>query len=170
MKHAAVLAAFVVASFTVLIGAGPDPKMLPLLQKVFPGATSFSARDGNPPVFKAFVNEQLAGYVYWTTDIETLERGYDGPIKMLVGLDLKGVITGVNVVEHHEPYGNFSVEPPAFGNQFRGKSIRDPFKPGQDVDAVTRATITITSATRAIKNSSRRVARTYITPPGEGGK
>jgi hypothetical protein len=71
----------------------------------------------------------------------------------------------VVVVEHHEPYGNFSIERPEFAAQFRGKNIRDAFKVGVDVDAVSRATISITSASRAIRNSSRRVARALLSPP-----
>ena len=106
----------------------------------------------------------VAGVAFWTTEIEPLERGYDGPIKMLVGMDTKGILTGVIVVEHHEPYGDFSVEPPEFAAQFKGKSIRDPFKVGADVDAVSRATISITSATRAIRNSARRMATQLLTP------
>ena len=86
---------------------------------------------------------------------------------MLVGMDTKGVLTGVLVVDHHEPYGSFSVEPPEFAAQFKGKSIRDPFRVGEDVDAVSRASITITSATRSIKNSARRVARQLLAPPGK---
>ena len=50
-------------------------------------------------------------------------------------MDTKGVLTGIIVVEHHEPYGNFSVDRPAFAAQFRGKNIRDAFKVGADVDA-----------------------------------
>jgi hypothetical protein len=76
--------------------------------------------------------------VFWTTELEPLERGYDGPIKMLVGMDTSGVLTGVLVTQHHEPYGDFSVDPPQFAAQFKGKSIRDPFKVGADVDAVSR--------------------------------
>jgi len=83
---------------------------------------------------------------------------------MLVGMSTDGVLTGVVVAENHEPYGYFSVEPPEFAAQFKGKSVRDPFKVGADVDAVARATITITSSARAIRNSSRRVARAYIAP------
>jgi transcriptional regulator of nitric oxide reductase len=80
---------------------------------------------------------------------------------MLVGMDLKGILTGIIVVEHHEPYGDFSIDPPEFANQFRGKNILDAFKVGSDVDAVSRATISVTSATRAIRNSSRRIARAF---------
>ncbi len=70
------------------------------------------------------------------------------------------------MVDHNEPYGNFSVDVPAFPAQFRGKNIRDPFKVGADIHAVSRATITVTSAARAIRNGARRVARQLLTPPG----
>jgi Na+-translocating ferredoxin:NAD+ oxidoreductase RnfG subunit len=85
---------------------------------------------------------------------------------MLVGVDTKGILTGVLVVEQHEPYGYFSVDPPKFAAQFKGKDIRDPFKIGGDVDAVSGATITIKSSTQAIRNGARRIARALITPPG----
>jgi NosR/NirI family nitrous oxide reductase transcriptional regulator len=141
------------------------------LKRAFPTARSFSTKQaGPPPHFVAYTGEgnakAIAGYVFWTTELEPLERGYDGPIKMLVGVDTKGILTGVVVTQHNEPYGNFSVEPPRFAAQFKGKDIRDPFKVGSDVDAVSSATITITSASRAIRNSARRIARALIAPPG----
>ena len=148
-----------------------DQKLQAQLKQVFPAASSFSPKDGDPPHFTAYkigpgsAAPELAGFVFWTTELEPLERGYDGPIKMLVGMDTAGVLTGVLVTQHHEPYGNFSVEPPEFAAQFKGKSIRDPFKVGIDVDAVSRATISITSATRAIRNSARRMATRLLAPP-----
>jgi NosR/NirI family nitrous oxide reductase transcriptional regulator len=158
----------------VVVGTGqsvPDAKLQGQLKQLFPASASFTPKGGNPPHFKALgPAQQVLGYAFWTTEIEPLERGYDGPIKMLVGLDTGGVLTGVVVVDHHEPYGSFSVEPPEFAAQFKGKRIGDPFKVGGDVDAVSRATITITSATRAIRNSARRVARQLITPPAEPSK
>ena len=148
-----------------------DSKLQTQLKRVFPNATSFSPKQaGPPPHFIAYTGDgpskTIAGYAFWTTDLEPLERGYDGPIKMLVGMDTKGILTGVLVTEHHEPYGNFSVEPPRFAAQFKGKDIRDPFKVGSDVDAVSSATITITSSSRAIRNSARRIARALLAPPG----
>src|SRR5262249_39340611 len=139
------------------------------LKKVFPNATAFSPKQTSPvPHFIAYAGapgfRMVAGYVFWTTELEPLERGYDGPITMLVGLDLNGKLTGVLVTEHHEPYGYFSVEPARFAQQFKGKDIRDQFKVGADVDAVSRASITINSSTRAIRNSARRVARALLAP------
>ena len=156
--------------FVTLQGAA-EATLQAQLKRVFPSATSFSTKQpGPPPHFIAYTGEAASrttsGYVFWTTDVEPLERGYDGPIKMLVGVDTKGILTGVLVVEDHEPYGYFSVQPPRFGAQFKAKDIRDPFKVGADVDAVSGATITINSATRAIRNGARRIARTLMTPPG----
>jgi NosR/NirI family nitrous oxide reductase transcriptional regulator len=143
------------------------------LQQLFPDAVTFSAKEGSPPHFKAFgpptsgQEPQPIGLAYWTTELEPLERAYDGPIKMLVGMDMTGVLTGVIVTEHREPYGYFSIDLPEFAAQFEVKNIRDRFRVGEDVDAITRATVSVTSASRAVRNSSRRVARAYLTPPAE---
>src|SRR2546423_10706792 len=141
------------------------------LRRVFPAATAFSPKQTRPlPHFIAYTgnsnSQTVAGYVFWTTELEPLERAYDGPIKILVGVDMSAHLTGVLVTEHHEPYGYFSVDPPEFAAQFRGKSIADPFKVGSDVAAVSRASISINSSSRAIRNGSRRVARALLTPPG----
>jgi transcriptional regulator of nitric oxide reductase len=138
------------------------------LKSLFPAATSFSPKRGTPPHYAALGADGKTplGYAFWTTDVDPLERGYDGPIVMLVGMDLKGILSGIIVVEHKEPYGDFSVDPPSFAAQFKNKDIRDPFKLGSDIDAVSRATITMSSAVRAVRNSSRRVARALLTPPG----
>ena len=72
------------------------------------------------------------------------------------GTRLSVGVAGVIVVDHREPYGNFSIEPPAFAAQFKNKNIRDPFRVGADIDAVSTATLSITSATRAIRNGARR--------------
>ena len=142
------------------------------LKRVFPNATSFSPKQPSPvPHYVAYTgnpgSQTVAGYVFWTTELEPLERGYDGPIKILVGMDTTAHLTGVFVAEHHEPYGYFSVDPPEFAQQFKGKDIRDPFKVGGDVAAVSRASISINSSSRAIRNGSRRVARALLTPQGQ---
>jgi NosR/NirI family nitrous oxide reductase transcriptional regulator len=164
---------FIFASGIGLVAAAQDPqadaKLQAQLKQLFPAAVAFSPKEGDTPHFTAFMNDAKGqrapmGFAFWTTELEPLERGYDGPIKMLVGMDTKGVLTGIIVVQHHEPYGSFSVDPPQFAAQFRGKSIRDPFKVGADIDAVTRATISVTSASRAVRNSARRIARDLLTP------
>jgi transcriptional regulator of nitric oxide reductase len=160
------------AVLSVSLAQAPvDAALEAKLKQAFPGAAAFSPKQTTPlPHFVAYTGadkKTIAGYVFWTTELEPYERGYDGPIKMLVGVDLTGHLTGVLVVEHHEPYGNFSVEPPEFARQFKGKSITDPFKVGADVNAVSRATITITSSAKVIRNGSRRLAKALIAPPAK---
>ena len=150
---------------------GVDSKQTAQLRQLFPAASSFSPKGGEPPHFTAFASDSRAGtstpvgFAFWTTELTPLERGYDGPIKILVGMDTAGVLTGVIVVDHHEPYGYFSVDTPEFPAQFKGKSIQDPFRVGGDIDAISRATMTVTSSTRAVRDSARRVARKLLTPP-----
>lgn len=154
-----------------LAGQAPADVLEKRLRKLFPSAASFSAKGGVPPHYKAFApaagggEPAVIGYAFLTTDLEPLEGGYDGPIQMLVGINPTGVLAGVVVTAHREPYGYFSVDPPEFAAQFVNKDVRDPFKVGQDVEAISRATITINSATRAIRNSARRFARAMLAPP-----
>jgi FMN-binding domain len=142
-----------------------------LLQRLFPAAGWFSTEEGDPPHFKVYAADPrknpaapLMGFAFWTADIVPDERGYHGPIFMLVGMNTTGILTGVIVVEDSEPYGDRSVERPAFPAQFKGKSIRAPFRVGGDVDAVSGASISIASATRAIRDSARIIAMKYLTP------
>jgi len=163
--------ASVLAALWVVSSAAQSSVDPALLKRLFPAATSFSPKGGDPPHVKALIADPKTGaqtpigLAFWTTELEPLERGYDGPIKILVGMDMKGVLAGIIVTEHHEPYGNFSIEPPQFAAQFKGKDVRDRYRVGADVDAVSRASITMGSATRAIRNSSRRIARQYLTAP-----
>jgi transcriptional regulator of nitric oxide reductase len=170
------IATFAIGLVLLAVGASAqvtnDPELLGQLKKLFPAAATFSAKTGSPAHYKAFgpaaAGEQegpLLGLAFWTTELEPLERGFDGPIKMFVGLNPQGEIAGVIVTDHREPYGYFSVDLPDWPTQFEGKSIRDAFKVGTDVDAISRATITVTSASRAIRNASRKIARAHLAPP-----
>ena len=140
-------------------------------KKLFPSAVSFSKLSGTPLHYTAYAEDPAKnpaakplGFIFWTTDMVPTEHGYHGAIHLLVGMNMSGIITGVVVDYHSEPYGYFSVEPKEFAEQFVNKSVRDPFVVGRDVDAVSRASITINSAARALRDSTRMMARAYLTP------
>jgi NosR/NirI family nitrous oxide reductase transcriptional regulator len=165
------VAVVVVSSAALLARIITNPKPDAELKQLFPSAAAFSPLSGEPLHYKAFAVDPRTnpaappiGIAFWTTDMVPDEHGYHGPIHILVGLDLKGTITGAIVDYHSEPYGYFSVEPPKFGAQFKGKTIRDPFIVGRDVDAVSRASISISSATRAIRDGSRLAASKLLPP------
>ena len=153
-----------------VLAAPKTDKYLKELKYLFPTAAAFSSPSGNPIRYTAYGADPathpeaaLLGYAFWTTDLVPNEHGYHGPIHILVGMDITATLTGVIVDWDAEPYGYFSVEPERFAAQFKGKSIREPFRVGLDVDAVSRASLSIGSATRAIRDSSRLVAKALLT-------
>ena len=171
LRHAALSIAALIAGASVIVAgqSSLDGRTEVQLERLFPNATAFSPKQSAPPHYRVFGpddsgHQTLLGVAFWTTEIEPLERGYDGPIKILVGMNLQGILTGIVVSEHHEPYGYFSVDRREFAAQFAGKDIRDRFQVGSDIEAVSRASISIASATRAIRNSARRVARQLLPP------
>ena len=146
----------------------PHPELA--LKELFPTAAAFSAPGGNPPHVTAYRTDPRAdpaaatmGFAFWTTDLVPNERGYHGPIRILVGMDTAGILAGVVVDSDTEPYGYFSVEVPQFAAQFKGKSIQDGFRVGGDVDRVSRASLSIGSASRAIRD--RASFRGSLPPP-----
>jgi transcriptional regulator of nitric oxide reductase len=148
-----------------------NPRPEPYFKALFPHAAAFSPFGGTPLHYKVYgvdpkadPNAPPIGYIFWTTDVVPKEFGYHGPIHLLVGLDTAGIISGVVMDYNSEPYGYFSVDPPKFVEQFKGKSVRAHFVVGEDVAVVSRASISIASATRAIRDSSRLIARTFLTP------
>ena len=149
-----------------------DPMPTARLKQIFPNAVTFTPRGEKDPLyFTAYAadpaknpNAKPIGYAFWTLDIVPEERGYHGHIHMLVGMTPQGRIAGVIMDVNTEPYGDISINLPDFPNQFRGKSIRDRFEVGQDVDLTSRATITVRAAAREIRESSRIVARAVLNP------
>ncbi len=78
---------------------------LPALQvtAVFPGADEVGEAVGEPPIAPVRKGGELLGYVYLNSDF-TSSIGYSGkPIRILVGIDTKGVIRGIKLVDHKEP-------------------------------------------------------------------
>ena len=142
------------------------------IQEVFPEADAFSSKEGKSLHYKAYQldpqteERSLLGFVFFTIDAEPRERGYEGPINIAVGVNLQGEITRIKVVAHREPYGYFSVDRPRFSEQFKGKSILDRFRVGKDVDAVSRATMSIGTSARSIRKGARRIMKQHLAQQG----
>jgi transcriptional regulator of nitric oxide reductase len=141
------------------------------LRQLFPKAAAFTPRGTRDPLyFTAYDRDpglrgaKPTGYAFWTIDLVPGELGYHGHIHMLIGMDTAGRIAGVIMDVNTEPYADISIDLPEFPKQFAGKSIRDRFVVGEDVDLVSRATISVRAAAREIRESSRIVARAVLDP------
>ena len=135
------------------------------LRQVLPQADFFSNKLNNPPHYVAYQagktasDRRVIGYAFLTTDLAAEERGYSGPIKVLIGIDLKGKITGIKILEHTETSSYVK----AFSKyiaQFKGKSVTDDFKLGYDLDGITGATITSEAIARSVRKSIHRFIAT----------
>lgn len=137
------------------------------LKEVLPQADYFSGKLSNPPHYLGYSataptpEKRIIGYAFVTTDLAPEERGYSGPIKALVGLDLNGKITGIKILEHTET-PSYVRTLPQFIAQVKGKSVYDNFRLGRDIDAITRATITSEAIARSVRKSIRTIAKTKL--------
>lgn len=84
-------------------------------------------------------------------------RGYGGPIEMLVGIDEKGRVSGVKILNQRETPGlGANIVKPEFLKQFVGKSVSDPLIPKKDIDAITGATISSRGVCEGVREALRK--------------
>lgn len=138
------------------------------LHEVLPQAESFSTEEGIYHHYRGWAREaagetKLVGFAFLNNELGARAWGYSGEIQILVGLDLRGRVTGIKVLKHFEPYGFRSIDLPEYREQFTGKSVLDPFEVGDDIDGYTGATITTVAATRSIRHSARLLAKEFLT-------
>jgi electron transport complex protein RnfG len=94
--------------------------------------------------------------------VVTAMDGYAGPIRIVVGIDTDGVITGLRILEHRETPGLGDLIESGRSNwvyQFDGRSLGDPVaerwairSDGGDFDQLTGASITPRAVTRAVRD------------------
>lgn len=150
-----------------------------LLQEVVPQATRFGPKGGEPPVYEAYGvdpttgAETQIGFAFVTADLPPEVRGYTAPILVLVGMDLEGVLTGIEILGYRESLigsrGDF-LNRGSYLRQFPGKHVVEPFRVRADIDGISGATITADAMSRGVRNAARRVAAAYLNrPPPDAG-
>lgn len=142
----ALLATFYQAT-APLIAARQEQREIELgLKGIMPEAASFErvADVDGTPVYEA---KDVAGRTLGLA-LFVEGEGFGGPIRMAVGVDLeKGRLIGVRVLQQSETPGlGARITEEAFLSQFEGKSIDDPFVPGEDIQAVSGATVSSMAA------------------------
>lgn len=172
--HGGLLAGFILndpGHSLAIQAANKDHTSLRLLKKVVPGSDSFSEKQGEPPVYKAYrtdpdTGEQtLIGYAAVTPDVPPEPNGFSGPIDTLIGIDLEGKIVGLEAIYYKESlrgtWGDF-LNDPWFIDQFVGKRAEDRFRVDKEIDGISRATISAKAMSRGIRNTLRAVTEAYI--------
>ena len=143
------------------------PRYERYLREALPEADSFRFIDRGTPHYRGYRTgangeKTLVGLGFFTVDFTPDVRGYKGEIWMLIGMNPGGTLIDISMVYHSEPFGYFSIDLPEFLAQFRGKSVLAPMTVGDDIDAISRATLTNNAAVRSIRDSARRMAREFL--------
>jgi len=141
---------------------------------VFPGATHFSERKGQPPYVEAYDQasepRKLLGYVMLSTDI-TDTPAYSGkPVVTLIGMYPQGVIAGVRILKHSEPIllvGIPETELTKFIAQYIGKFAGAKVEIGKSsagddrigLNAISGATVTVIAENQVVMRSAYAIAK-----------
>lgn len=125
------------------------------LSKVLP-EKGFNAVELNEVVYAYDKDGKNIGVIITVTDKE----GYGGNIKMTVGIDMEGTITGLEILEISETAGlGMKAADKAFRNQFVGINADEVVytKSGKtepnEIDAISSATITTNAVTDGVNGA-----------------
>lgn len=138
-----------------LIAEQKEKETQQALKQALPDADKFiMQRIDDEIYYEGYKDERLAGYV-----ITVKAEGYSGDIEMMVGIDKKGVITGVQILTQQETPGlgarcievKYGEKDPWFTRQFRQKKAEEVSL--ENIETITGATITAEAIMDAIKES-----------------
>ncbi|WP_456711576.1 4Fe-4S binding protein [Bradyrhizobium sp. USDA 4353] len=164
---AVIIALCLIAAPRTAHAAGDLANYLPKITpgQLFPEADRFGAPQGEPPIAPVYRGDQLKGYVYLNSDFANAV-GYSGkPIHILVGIDPKGVITGLKLVDHKEPIVLIGIPEPRIVAALNGLLGRDmtPVARGAEhapqADIVSGATVTVLVMHDSIVRGAMRLIR-----------
>lgn len=122
-------------------------------QQVMPEATKLiltKTTSEDPAFLGVYRDENCTGAA-----IHITTKGYGGELKMLVGIDIDGVVTGIAITESMETngLGSKATDPKYLAN-FVGKSGSvDVKKSGGEIDAIAGATVSSTAVGNGVNSA-----------------
>ncbi len=110
-------------------------------------------------IYRVYAGDQPVAALF----VVTARDGYTAPIRVLVGIDVSGAVTGVRVIEHRETPGlgdRIEASRSDWVLQFDGHSLRNPQpagwaikRDGGEYDQITGASVTPRAVIKAIKET-----------------
>jgi NosR/NirI family transcriptional regulator, nitrous oxide reductase regulator len=155
-RIAGVLALVAIAAAWVIGTMGPKTELGPSLRQALPQASEFKPHAdgvyaGHSPEIES---SPPVGYVA-VVQVD----GYGGPMRVAVGLDMSGNLTGVSVVDHKETLPFFNrIKIDNYVKSLVGKGCSDSFIPGADMDAVSGATVSLNALATSLRRGTERAA------------
>lgn len=162
------------APLPVKLSTDPDLCAHVPCREVLPESETFSNRKGQPAYVDAYRRvdgkQTLVGYVFLSTDIVDIPAYSGKPVVTLIGMDTKGIITGIKILKHSEPIllvGIPESELTKFTRQYLGKFVGDKIQIGKaregtgyiGIDAISGATVTVIAENQVILRSGYEIAK-----------
>jgi polyferredoxin/Na+-translocating ferredoxin:NAD+ oxidoreductase RnfG subunit len=145
-----------------------------LASKYFPQADRVGEFAGDPLAAPVYKGGRLLGYVLRTSDIAPIPAYSGEPITLLVGINLDGWITGVEITEHSEPIldaGVSELDLKYFVYQYHDITVQDSVKLGGaeregyvTIDGITGASITAMVMNATVMKAVKKVAESRGIP------
>ncbi|WP_043531358.1 transcriptional regulator NosR [Litchfieldella xinjiangensis] len=131
------------------------------VQEGFPTANRLSTADTPLPVSAVYAGDTLLGHVYESVDIAPVPAYSGKPINLLVGIDTDTRIVLARVLDHAEPIMLVGIPEQRlqdFASAHVGHGVTTRLKIGDNLDAISGATVTVIVANDTILRSARQVA------------
>ena len=131
-----------------------EEEFIALRKSVLPAASVFEKVEVDGiECYIGYCENRKTGFV-----IPVTVNGYSGKIKMVLGMDMEGKVTGLNVISQTETPGLGSkIEEPWFKAQYRGLgkddiALKKDSNTGK-IDSITEATVSSSAVTKGVKNA-----------------
>jgi electron transport complex protein RnfG len=110
-------------------------------------------------IYRVYANDEPVAALF----VVTARDGFSGPIRILLGVDITGVVTGIRILQHRETPGlgdKIVASRSDWVHQFAGRSIIDP-EPGKwairrdggEFDQLTGASVTPRAVIKAMRDT-----------------
>lgn len=172
-----IIAAAFLAGWGLLSSASAEDRLGKFLDEVkpaelVPGSDHLGPPEGRPALATAYAGSRALGSVWLNSDW-TDATGYSGKsIDILIGMNPNGTLTGLKLVEHHEPIvlvGIAESKVRAFIDGYVGANVHDAgrLREKPPVDIVSGATVSMMVIGDSITRSQLKVAQKLAGAPSE---
>lgn len=148
------------AAIILLLGAifyqkiGAQQDTLNLLINISPDVVSYESIRGKYPSYKLYdPNKNLLGY-----GVISKASGYGGPITVLTGVDPKGHIIKIKILDNYEtPYYYQRLANHGYFDKFINKHVSEKLEVGKELDAISGATVTAEGISIAVRKATNQI-------------
>ncbi|MCA0974373.1 NosR/NirI family protein [Halomonas denitrificans] len=135
---------------------------LSLMQGAFPGADRTEPVPSlSWPVNALYRGDELLGYAFESAEVAPIPAYSGKPVNLLIAIDPSASLRLAKVLDHSEPImlvGIPGEKLDTFASQHQGASVETRLEVGEDVDAISGATVTVIVVNDTIMRSARQVA------------